>query len=82
MIALIRSIVGIWSITALITHLWTTVIAFSESGFFAGILTLVVPFLSELYWIVQMWGENEVYVTVALIHLILGLLISFFSESE
>ena len=82
MIALIRSIGGIWSITALITHLWTTVIAFSESGFFAGILTLVVPFLSELYWIAQMWGENEVYVTVALIHLILGLLISFFSDSE
>jgi len=82
MIALIRAIGGIWYITALITHLWTTIIAFSESGFFAAILTLVFPFISELYWIIQMWGENDAYVTIALIHLILAIPISLFSCSK
>lgn len=82
MITLIRSIGSIWFITAIITHLWTTIIAFSESGFFAAILTLVLPFLSEIYWIIQMWGENDAYTSIALIHLILALPISLFSGNR
>lgn len=82
MITLVRSIGSIWFITAIITHLWTTIIAFSESGFFAAILTLVLPFLSEIYWIIQMWGENNAYTSIALIHLLMSIPISIFSDNK
>lgn len=82
MITLIRSIGSIWFITAIITHLWTTIIAFSESGFFAALLSLFIPFLSEIYWIIQMWGENNAYTSIALIHLLIAIPISIFSDEK
>lgn len=38
------------SILGLVIHVWTIVIAFSVSGLFAAVLTLVFPLLSEIYW--------------------------------
>ncbi|NVJ46478.1 MAG: hypothetical protein HWE07_05095 [Cytophagia bacterium] len=63
-------------ITATITHIWTVIIAFSESGIFAGILTFLFPFLSEIYWVIKMFGENDLYAYTALVHLILAIPIS------
>ena len=34
-------------ITAVVTHLWTAYIGFSEGGFVGGILTFSLPVLSE-----------------------------------
>lgn len=70
----------IFVITATITHIWTVIIAFSESGIFSAILTFLFPFLSELYWMFNMFGENDTYAYMALIHLILAIPISIFSR--
>lgn len=61
-------------ITALITHTWTVVIAFSESGILGGLVTLFLPAISEIYWMFKMFGENDTYAVIALIHLILSFL--------
>jgi hypothetical protein len=78
--AFLISISGIFMITALITHIWTVIIAFSEGGFFSGIISLFLPFLSELYWMFKMFGENDTYAYIALIHLILAIPISMVSK--
>lgn len=61
----------IFAITAIITHIWTVIIAFSESGVNGGFLSLFLPVLSELYWMFMMFGENNLYSIIALLHLIL-----------
>lgn len=73
--AFFLSIYGIFSVTAIITHIWTVIIAFGE-GFFSGIITLFLPFLAELYWMFKMFGENDTYAYIALVHLILAIPIS------
>lgn len=45
------------SILGLVIHVWTIVIAFSASGLFAAVLTLVFPVLSEIYWFLGI-GSN------------------------
>jgi len=45
------------SILGLIVHVLTIVIAFSVSGLFAAILTLIFPVLSEIYWFLKV-GSN------------------------
>lgn len=76
LIAIFGIIYVVFMITALITHVWTVIIAFSESGFFGGVLTLFLPFISEIYWMIKMFGENDLYACIALIHLILAIPIS------
>lgn len=76
------SLFGVFMITAIITHLWTVIIAFSVGGLFAGIISLFLPFLAELYWMFRMFGENDVYSYIALIHLILAIPFSLFGNSN
>ena len=45
------------SILGLVIHVWTIVIAFSVSGLFAAVLTLVFPVLSEIFWFFKV-GSN------------------------
>ena len=71
--AIFVSLYGVFAVTAIITHIWTVIIAFTESGFFGGIISLFLPFLSELYWMFKMFGENDTYAYVALAHLILAI---------
>lgn len=71
--ALFVSLFGAFALTASITHIWTVIIAFSEGGFLGGIVTLILPFLSEIYWIIEMWDKNDLYSTIALWHLILAI---------
>lgn len=52
-------------------YIWAVIIAFSEGGFFSGIITLAMPFFAELYWMFKMFGQNDLYSYIALIHLIL-----------
>ena len=62
----------IFKISALVAHIWVVIVAFQESGFFGGLLSLFLPFLSELYWMFAMWGENDLFVTVCAVHLVSG----------
>ena len=71
--AIFVSLYGVFAVTATITHIWTVIIAFTESGFLGGIISLFLPFLSELYWMFKMFGENDTYAYLALIHLLLAI---------
>lgn len=65
---------GLFAITATITHIWTVIIAVSESGVIGWILTAFLPVLSELYWMFKMFGRMDAYAYITLAHLILGAL--------
>lgn len=80
--AFLISIAGIFAITALITHIWTVIIAFTEGGFLSGIISLFLPFLAELYWMFKMFGENDLYAYIALVHLLLAIPISLASSGR
>ena len=71
--AVFLSLVSIFSITAMVTHIWTVVIAFIEGGFLSGVVSFFIPVLSELYWMVKMFGENDTYAYIALLHLLLAI---------
>jgi hypothetical protein len=68
-----KALYSLFVITGIITHLWTVLIAFTEGGFLAGILSLFLPFLAELYWMFAMFGENDTYAVIALAHLLLAI---------
>lgn len=76
--AIFVSLYGVFAITALITHIWTVIIAFTIGGFWGGILSLFLPVLAELYWMFKMFGVNDTYAYIALIHLILAIPFSIF----
>ena len=76
------SLYGIFVITAIITHIWTVIIAFTERGFFSGILSLFLPFLAEIYWMVKMFGTNNLYACIVLTHLILAIPFSLFGRKK
>ncbi|MCX7985820.1 MAG: hypothetical protein N2662_02640 [Bacteroidales bacterium] len=75
---ILKSLFGLFVLTAIITHIWTVIIAFSEAGFLGGVITLILPFLGEIYWMIKMFGENDTYAYIALIHLILAIPFSMF----
>jgi len=69
---------SIW-ILGTVYHLWTVIIAF-QHGLFSGIITLVLPVISEIYWFFKMWGVNTPYIVVSIIFLIITLVISIFNH--
>jgi len=57
----------------LVYHGWTAIIAFKHSVF-AGVVTLVLPFISEVYWFFKMIGENTPYVILSIVFTILAII--------
>lgn len=56
----------------LLAHLYTVIIAFLETDHpIYGLLTFIFPFISEIYWIVKLYGENNFFVYTVLIAIIL-----------
>lgn len=80
--AIFSSLYGIFMITALITHIWTVIIAFSHGGIIGGIVSLFLPVLAELYWMVKMFGINNAYAYIALLHLLLAIPFSMIGGAE
>lgn len=76
------SLYTVFCLTAIITHIWTVIIAFTVGGFFGGIISLFLPFLAELYWMFKMFGENDTYAYIALAHLILAIPFSIFGRQD
>jgi hypothetical protein len=73
-----RALIGllasaIW-ILGIMYHLWTVIIAFSHS-IIAGIVTLFLPVLSEIYWFFKIWGENTTYTAVSIIYTVIALIV-------
>jgi hypothetical protein len=42
-------------------HLYATILAFLASGYVAALLTFIIPFFAELYWIFVIWSETGVF---------------------
>lgn len=80
--AIFVSLIGVFMITSIITHIWTVIIAFSIGGFWGGILSLFLPFLAELYWMFKMFGQNDTYAYIALVHLILAIPMTLFGRGR
>jgi hemolysin-activating ACP:hemolysin acyltransferase len=74
LIALLAS--SIW-ILGTVYHLWTVVIAF-QHGFVSGIVTLVLPVLSQIYWFFKLWGVNTTYIVVSIVYTIIVFIVSIF----
>jgi hypothetical protein len=51
----------ICSVVGGMIHLYATILAFLASGYVAAILTFILPFFAELYWIVTIWSETGVF---------------------
>lgn len=56
-----RFIGNVLALLVAIAHIWTTVIGLQEGGIFGGILTFIFPILSEIYWVIKMFGVNAFY---------------------
>lgn len=80
--AFIVSLFGVFIVTAIITHIWTAIIAFTHSGFLGCLLTFFLPFLGELYWMFKMFGENNTYAIISLIHLILSIVFTLMDDTR
>lgn len=78
--SLFVSLYSIFIVTAIITHIWTVVIAFSQGGLLGGVVTLILQVLGEIYWMIKMFGVNDAYSYIALIHLILAIPFSMFGR--
>jgi len=72
----------------LIIHAWTVIIAYGVKGFFAAVITLACPVISEIYWGFHIWNRSGIFFnsyTIALfIYVGLGILmwISMFVYSK
>jgi len=78
--SIITIIMGLIFLNLTVFHIWTTIIAFNEGGFLGGILTFILPVLSEIYWMVKVWGENDTYTTVAIISIISSIILGFLRD--
>ena len=56
----------------LIFHIWTTVIAYERGGADRAIVTFILPGLSEIVWLIKLWGHNTLYCVLCFPYLILG----------
>ena len=46
----------VMSITGVLVHLLITIIAYYEHGITTSVLTLLLPFASEIYWLYKLWN--------------------------
>lgn len=77
-----KTLLPIFFFTASIVHIWTTIIGFTEEGILGGILTFILPVLSEIYWLISTWGDNELYTTLVIIHMVLALIFTVATPSK
>ena len=73
---------GLVDILAIAFHLYTAYLSLKE-GFLAFVLTLFLPFIAEIYWLIQLWTEDPVYKTLFFFILIMGILKNlFFNKND
>jgi hypothetical protein len=51
-------------------HLYTAVIAYQSSGGISAFLTLAMPMLSEIYWLVSTWRQTDTFLTLYALRLV------------
>lgn len=79
---LLTSIFAVMIYSAFAVHIWTTIIAFNQGGASAGILSLIFPVISEIYWMIKLFGENNLYSGMVIIHFIVPFISSLVSSGS
>jgi hypothetical protein len=64
---------------AIFFHLYVVYIAFKH-GVFSGLITLFLPVISEIYWLINLWDVNSTIRIMFFTLLIGGFLSSFFEK--
>lgn len=78
----------ILAILGLVIHVWTIVLAFSFSGIFAAVLTLIFPVFSEIYWFLKVglnigFDNNYCLAIIAyVIIFVIAMIAGFFATSR
>lgn len=54
-------------------HIYTVAIAFQIFGLLGAIVTFIFPIISEIFWVIYMWGENDFYVSCVIVSKVLGI---------
>lgn len=65
--------------TAIFFHLYIVYIAFKE-GLLSGILTLILPVIAEIYWLIKLWDVNSTIKTLFFVILIGSLIRPLFVQ--
>lgn len=63
-------------VLGLVVHVWSTIIAFVESGLLAAVLTFVLPVLSQIYWLIVVAGQQGLLVPYCIVVMIFLLLLT------
>lgn len=64
---------------AILFHLYVCYVAFKE-GVLSLLLTFFLPFISEIYWVIKLWGTGSPLITIFWIVLIGGIISGFIEE--
>lgn len=77
--SLITSMSPLFIVTAFLTHCWTVVIAFEAGGSGAAAGSFFLPILSEIYWMIIITTNDQIYTWITLFHLgIVALIVLFY----
>jgi hypothetical protein len=67
----------------LVFHCWTIFLAFKNNTNYLGIvLTAILPILSEIYWIYQLYSGNDLWIFYFSAFCIVGLIVLFLFQLE
>lgn len=70
------------NLLAIAFHLYTAYLSMSK-GFIAFALTLSLPVLAEIYWLIKLWNEDPIYKTIFFFIFIMGILKNlFFNKND
>jgi len=73
-------ILRISGLFALVAHIWTVYLGFTEAGILGGVASLLLPVLAEIYWVFQKWGQDTAYIACVFIPIILSAFASLFGR--
>lgn len=51
----------VWSLGGTAIHLWTVLLAYNVKGFFAALVTFILPVLSAIYWAIYFWDSLHTF---------------------
>lgn len=67
-------------ISMLALHLWTVKMAYHEYGLFGGYGSFFLPFISEIVYLIKLWGDGSGYTKLFLIVIGMSIFQSFVSK--
>mgnify|MGYP000898957261 CR=1 FL=1 len=63
----------VFSVSGLVIFIWSIIVAYTMGGMLSAFLTLCLPVISQLYWMIRIWvlfGFLTPYVLVCVVYLL------------